>query len=222
MTKAAFAGVLSLALFASAAGAATFQIVAETGTVAPGTGGETFVEFGVPALNDAGETAFYATLTGPGVTGANDSGIFTSAGLVAREGDVLPGTGGRTFVPGSFFTALNNAGETAFRGALPGNPRPILGIFTGAGLVAREGDVALGTGGATFDILSFGDPAFNDAGETAFHSDLEGTGVTSAMTAGSSPAPVLWRGRAMWRRAQVARPLRTFPIATPRSTMQAR
>ena len=109
------------------------------------------------------------------MNGANDSGIFTSAGLLVREGDEAPGTGGATFSDLKRSPALNNAGETAFRADLTGpgvTGANDSGIFTSAGLVAREGDVAPGTGGATFSF--FRAPALNDAGETAFLADLTG------------------------------------------------
>ena len=48
------------------------------------------------ALNNAGQTAFVAELSGSGVDGYNDDGIWSegsgSLALVARSGDHAPGT----------------------------------------------------------------------------------------------------------------------------------
>ncbi len=178
-------GAALFALSGMVAEAATLRVVAVTGDVAPGTGGATYASFNAPALNDVGETAFRALLTGGGVTTANNVGIFTSRGLAAREGDVAPGTDSAVFIsPGA--PALNNTGETAFTGLLSGagvTGANNGGIFTtGVGLVAREGDVAPGTGGATYS--RFDNPALNDAGETAFRGFLSGVGVTMANDSG--------------------------------------
>jgi hypothetical protein len=86
------------------------RMQARQGDVAPGTGGALFgvlgtmnPVFGNGALLNVGpngDVAFYAPLTGAGVTTSNDTGIWIASGatvrLVAREGDVLdldPGPG---------------------------------------------------------------------------------------------------------------------------------
>ena len=180
MTRILLAASLAAAFSVSAADAVTFQTIAKTGDVAPGTGGATFSGFGSAALNDTGGAAFVGVLTGTGVNSANDTGIFTPSALVAREGDAAPGTGGATYTSlGS--PAHNDAGETAFRASLGGtgvDSTNNAGIFTGSGLVTRKGDEAPGTGGATY--TDFGTPALNDAGDTAFLGFLTGAGVTSA------------------------------------------
>ncbi len=67
--------------------------VAREGDHAPGTGsGVNFASFGDPVINATGRTAFYATLTGTGVTGANNAGIWAEDGanslrLIVRSGD---------------------------------------------------------------------------------------------------------------------------------------
>ena len=172
------------------------ELVARIGDVAPGTSGARFLASSdLPILNSAGQTAFRGRLVGTGVSSSNNAGIWSEGGgnglvLVARTGDAAPGTSGALF---SFLgdPLLNGAGQTAFKGNLTGAGVSISndsGIWSEAGgnglkLVAREGDAAPGTSGALFSafILS---PAFNSAGQTAFHSSLTGTGVTDSNNAG--------------------------------------
>jgi hypothetical protein len=75
-------------------------LVARRGDSAPGvSGGATFSDLHNPGLNTAGQIAFRADLTGTGIDGTNDRGIWAtdSTGtlqLVARRGDpieVAPG-----------------------------------------------------------------------------------------------------------------------------------
>ena len=70
------------------------EVVARTGSSAPGTTGE-FADFDRDvALNLGGQTAFYARLFGTGIDGSNDEGIWAEDAngllqLIAREGDLL-------------------------------------------------------------------------------------------------------------------------------------
>lgn len=57
---------VALAFSVTGAWAVTFRVVAKTGDLAPGTGGAAYNGFGNPALNDAGETVFFGSLTGDG------------------------------------------------------------------------------------------------------------------------------------------------------------
>ena len=72
----------------------------------------------------AGPSRSTSTLVSGGVTSANDSGLWTgTAGnltLVAREGDVAPGSGGQTFGAFSANVFLNAAGQVLFPNALSG------------------------------------------------------------------------------------------------------
>jgi hypothetical protein len=89
-------------LINSVAHAATIRTVALSGQQAPGApDGVTFgpdfnsIAFGIPVLNDDGQTAFVANLSGNGVDFANDQGIWSEGSgnlaLVAREGEQAPG-----------------------------------------------------------------------------------------------------------------------------------
>jgi hypothetical protein len=185
----------------------SLALIVRAGSQAPGTPsgvnyssffpGFTINYFGYrPALNNAGQTAFRATLTGSGVDSTNDSGIWSegsgSLALVAREGDQAPGTPDGVnyddFLDNVQFTtispALNNAGQIAFRAKLAGSGVDATnneGIWSdGSGemaLVARTGHQAPGTP-SSVNYQSFSLPALNDAGQTAFHAVLTGSGVS--------------------------------------------
>jgi len=170
----------------------TLRTVALSGNGAPGTSsGVNFAVFSVPAINDAGQTAFLGDLAGTGVNGSNDTGIWSEGGdaglaLVAREGDEAPGTS--SGVNFSIFgtPAINDAGQAAFAGFLAGtgvvvgsNDTSIWseGGDAGLALVAGAGNAVPGTSsGVNFLSLSFF-PAINGAGQTAFVGSLTGTGV---------------------------------------------
>jgi hypothetical protein len=161
---------------------------------APGApSGVNFVSLGrPPVMNDAGQTAFFANLAGPGVSPANSRGLWSEGSgtlaLVARGGDHAPGTpSGVNFrIIGSYSPALNSAGQTVFISSLTGsgvdstNDRGIWSDRTGSlALVARSGDQAPGmSGGANYGSF-LSDPILNDAGQIAFVATLIGTGVDS-------------------------------------------
>ena len=83
--------------------------------------GAAFAAFGDPAINDAGQSAFLATVAGLGITSANNTGIWADSGgargLVARTGAPAAGvTGGLFATLGD--PAYNNNGRVAFLGTL--------------------------------------------------------------------------------------------------------
>ena len=112
-----------------------------------------------PALNNAGQTAFRAGLTGSGVDSTNDRGIWSegsgSLALVARSGRPGPRHAQRRELRQLHFASspvLNDAGQTAFCADLTGSgvdSTNDAGIWSeGSGslaLVARSGDHAPGT-----------------------------------------------------------------------------
>jgi len=167
----------------SEGGGAGLALVALGGNVAPGTGGTKFSTFdtsSLPAINNAGQTAFGGNLASTKSVGIWSEGGGAGLALVAREGNVAPGTGGANFVSSGFDNfsdpVLNNAGQTAFSGFLPGrnaNMDRNMGIWSGGGgseltLVARTGDIAPGTvDNANFSSF-WGAPVLNNAGQTAF------------------------------------------------------
>ena len=172
----------------------SLALLTREGNTAPGTGGATFNEFGIPALNTVGKTAFVGFLnigTGsPAVDISNDLGIWSnhtgSLTLVVREGDIMPGTGNARLLRFNNSFVINAAGDIAFPGLLhTGTGSPAVdgsnnkGVWlkneSGLTLIARKGDIAPGTDNALFEL--FGTPVINDAGETAFLGFLRpGTG----------------------------------------------
>jgi hypothetical protein len=185
------------------------SLVARTGSTAPGTSAMFRSIMGVPQFNALGQTAFRADLIGAGVTDANDQGIWSEGGgslaLVARTGDEAPGAGGLEFTKPTFMhpksppsidafgnPGLNDVGQTAFHAHLPsiGFDTYADGVWSeGNGtvaLVARTGDNAPGTGGATFTSVGPGAdhvPIY-ESGHVAFGGGLTGPGVTPGNNGG--------------------------------------
>ena len=104
------------------------QLVARTGTPAPGTEeGVVFADFGlllrtpVPLLDGAGQVGFRATLSGPGVDDSNDEGFWSgtpgSVKLIARKGMVAPGTQ-KLFASLDSDLSMNSMGQVAFLASL--------------------------------------------------------------------------------------------------------
>jgi hypothetical protein len=164
--------------------AADFRVVALTGDSAPGTGGADFGFFPTfPDLTNSGLTAFYATTLGGGTNASNNEGVWsegTGSGLslIARQGNTAPGTSDNFYSFGGPIY-INEFGQTAFQATTgDGTTSPYkTGIWSeGAGggleLVARRGDLAPGTVGSSFDILTIN--AFNNAGQLAFQCILSG------------------------------------------------
>jgi len=163
-------------------GGGSLALVAREGTAAPGTSNN-FAALFQPVINNAGQVAFSGRVNS---TASLNDGIWSEGGgslaLVAREGDIAPGTSDTFF----FFRepVLNDAGQTAFVGRVNSGNSTNDGIWSEGGgslaLVAREGDIAPGPG--TSDFFSFfAFPVLNEAGQTAFLANLNGgTGPTDA------------------------------------------
>jgi hypothetical protein len=193
-------------------GSGSLALVARSGSHAPGMpSGVNYARFSFcvtcppnhsayrPALNNAGQTAFRASLTGSGADSTNDTGIWSegsgSLALVAREGNQAPGTHDGVnfgdFFDGAYITpALNNAAQITFRAKLAGSGVDSTndsGIWSGGSgslaLVARTSSQAPGTpSGVNYQSFSY--PALNDAGQTTFHTVLTGSGVDSTNNTG--------------------------------------
>ncbi len=176
-------------------------LLARAGNAAPGTGaGINFSSFNYPAaINAAGQVAFFGSLTGGGVTNANDTGLWLgvpgSVALLARTGSQAPGMAAGVNYSGLGPAAINATGLSVFGANTSDGSN---GLWTGApgsvALLARSGGQAPGTpAGTTF--LNFVDssnvqtrPAINAAGQIAFAGNLTGTGVTGSNISG------LWTG----------------------------
>lgn len=164
-------------------------IVAREAEGAPGTSkGQVFASFYRPVLNDSGQVAFRATLTGTGVSTQNSIGIWMEGKkgleLVVRQGTPAPDTGSGVNYNVLGDPSINNAGALAFTSSLSGkvNSSNNRGLFQGAPgkirLVAQTGDAAPGTKKLAFREIY--DPAMNGSGQVAFQALLTGSGVTTA------------------------------------------
>ena len=213
-----FAFTLFTVLPQATAPAAAPRSVALTGQPTPGASvGVNFESFGSfhhplpefsfqyfgPVLNDAGQTAFRADLSGNGVDSTNYQGIWSEGtgnlALVARTGSQAPGAAdGVNFAidPGLelYSPVLNNTGKTAFYGGLSDGR---LGLWSeGSGSlapVALDGQQAAGVGAGVIHTFANLDlfletPVLNDAGETAYRSFLTGGGANDTNNVG------LWSG----------------------------
>lgn len=139
----------------------TGGLLVRTGDIAPGTGGKHFSAFGLPALNDRGEIAFWARLAEGG------QGIFTlTDGTTVLTGDPAPSLGGAAF-EGLGFPSLNDSGNIAFAASLSDGRQ---GVFTtGGGLVAVTGELVPGLGDFRFMTIGQGFVvSVNDGGQVAF------------------------------------------------------
>ena len=189
LTGAGITGANDSAIFSDVGG--TLSLVAREGDAAPGAGaGVSFTRVSGLSLNDQGEIAFRAGLTGTGVDGTNNTAIFSDVGgtlsLVAREGDAAPGAGAGVSLSVNGFPSLNNQGGLAFQSSLRGEGVTLdnsVAIFRESGgnlsLVAREGDAAPGAGAGEVFSLFLGSPVLNDQGETAFLSFIRGSVLNS-------------------------------------------
>lgn len=164
------------------ASATTQKAVALAGDTAPGTGGGTYVSFGIPWMNASGDVAFPADVTG----GTADKGIFVVASggtqrAAAVVGDAAPGTGGGTYSSFENYgrISMNASGDVAFYAGVTGGTGG-QGIFrvTSGGVhsaVAVTGGTAPGTGGDTYFGFSSTDQVLiDDSGEVAFIASVNG------------------------------------------------
>ena len=127
----------------------------------------------------------------------------------AADGDAAPGTGGASFDQ-ILFPSLNASGAQTFWSSLVGGTESE-GLFyiDPAGTVSPlvfVGDVAPGTGGATFSALEVSLEALSDEGHVAFHAELTGgtasngifrvdtTGAVEAIALQGQAAPLPFAG----------------------------
>jgi hypothetical protein len=138
---------------------AGIEQVARKNEPAPGTGaGVNFnaLEAVPPAINSLGQVAFTATLTGTGVVGTNDRGLWAgtpgSVSLVAREGDVIdvdPGIGvvNRTIQSISFANGyIRHPVNASFESASA--------ALNDSGLIAWQAQFTAASGGGTAIFLT--------------------------------------------------------------------
>jgi hypothetical protein len=170
----------SQGLFSGAPG--SIQTVMLNGTVAPGTGGQTY---GNPtttySYNNAGQVGFIAGLAG----GTSTSGVFLGAPgavqAVALNNTVAPGGSGGTYTSLSNVT-VNGAGQVAFGSTLTGGTAAS-GLFIG-----QPGSIqALALAGAQADTTGASFASFssselqNNVGQEAFVANLTGANVVTGI-----------------------------------------
>ncbi len=154
----------------------TVRVVAE-GDPAPGGG--TFSGFGrhpIPALNERGDVAFAAAVTG----GRTVEGIFlrSARGLrsVVVAGSAAPGLASGT-IAAVDAPALNDRGDVAFLASVRRGREIMEAVYTVLGgrltKVVAQGDAA--PAGGTF--AGFGPPVINKRGRVAFAAVVEGRTV---------------------------------------------
>ena len=192
----------SFGVYVDVPGVATDRQLFRTGQPAPLAGsGVSLSGFGDSALNTNNILAFGAELTGAGITDINNTALYTYSDnpafeanpwtLIAREGELAPGTdfyfGSLTF--GS--PSINAAGQVAFYTALiPDLNDPFTAVAAlwlydptaGLTLIAKEGDMVEVSPGdfrqlasLTLDSFSLGTgledgrrSSFNDAGQLVY------------------------------------------------------
>jgi hypothetical protein len=174
--------------------AGNLTLVARSGDpAANGPGATNFAGFYPPIVNEAGQLAFQAGLSGR-ITSLNDRGIWSGAPdqLVLKAQKGMRAAGLPVGVNYSSFNEyellLNDAGRIAFTGYVTGlgiNDSNAEGLWAetsnGLHLIARRSDHAPGTP----DGVRFGEPGFwafsltgfNDAGQVAFVGTLDGPNV---------------------------------------------
>jgi hypothetical protein len=152
------------------------KLVAD-GDAAPGGG--VFSGFGrhpVPALNDAGELAFAATIAGAraveGIFVASSRGVRSVALAGSAAPDIPSGTFANLDTP-----AINNRGEVAFLATVRRGRESLEAIYLQSGgkvrKVVAQGDPA--PAGGTF--AGFGPPSLNGNGLIVFAAVVEGRAV---------------------------------------------
>lgn len=170
--------------------------VALKGQIAPGSGGvfSNFSPFSAvgPAIDDADEVAFMASITRPASTSPpvlDAIYLYGAGGLTAVviSGQTAPGTGGGRYAS-IFPPSINGKGSIAFVATLTGsNPYTTIGglfLYSGGVVtpIALVGQTASGTNGGLF--LSFGfyyPPSINNKGDIAFYATITGSGPASGI-----------------------------------------
>ncbi|MEZ6242253.1 MAG: GC-type dockerin domain-anchored protein [Phycisphaerales bacterium] len=170
------------------------ELLARKGDPAPGTGGAKFDRFyEFPIIDAGGDASFTATLLQDGVYAdeSNDSGIWAfrdgAVTLVAREGDIAPGTDGARFFDMTYVRiSTNSSGDIAFGANLLEVPGMVdysnnVGIWLWhdgvLGLVTREAMSAYGVSNAIFSSIN-DKVALNASGAVAFEAFMEPNGDT--------------------------------------------
>ena len=155
--------------------------------LAPGGGNYAGV-FSVPYLNSIGQAAFTGSLTG--TTDGSTSGIFrtngVSSGLMARDKQGAPGSGGGFFNTNFTLGTLLDSGYAIFQAQLTGTTDTSnVGIFsnngTGATSIVRNRQTE--PGGGIYTFVAYSDA--NSRGDVTYYAGL--SGASDGAASGQSP-----------------------------------
>lgn len=169
------------------------DLAVRTGHIAPDTGGGlafSDIRDNTVRFNDSGQLAFIAQVTGPGADNSNNIGVWSggddSLGLVARKGEVAPGTSARFHEFDQYL--FNQSGRVAFKTTLVGSG---VDSTNATGIWAEDQDslrLVVRAGGASPDILAefidLGAPLFNSAGQVLFQASIAGPAVDGGNDSG--------------------------------------
>jgi hypothetical protein len=149
--------------------------------------GVKFQSIGDGYFNNAGQTAFYSTLTGPGISALRPGAIWSESGgslhVVARDNTQAPGLASGTIFDTVGASGFNDAGQLAFTALLRDSTNTTsMSLWSNAGgslqSLALGGAPAPGVNdGSTF--LNFGRPLLNAAGRLAVTATLSGPNITT-------------------------------------------
>jgi len=174
--------------------------VGGTNVLGPGLGvGVTYSSLTTPTINDSGILAFGAALTGTGIDGFNDFGLWVgpagSQQLTQRKGDVASDTSGATYAQGGG-SSINVLGRVTFQQFLNQDGGAVTaandqGLWTtgasGLELIAREGSSGAAPGpglGANISYVALSAHQTNGqiGGQhhVSYRAQLGGSGVTPA------------------------------------------
>ena len=168
-------------------------LVARKGSQAGGlAAGVNYSGFLPPALNLTGQIAFKASLTGVGVSTANNEGIWMGApsgalAPVVRKGSQAAGLPASVLYDSLGSPVLNDNGQVAFKALVSGsgvgtfnNEAIWAGTPGSLAVVVRKGTQAAGLAASVnYDGLLTDPPAYNSSNQVAFVATLTGAGIGS-------------------------------------------
>ena len=157
------------------------SLIARSGDGAPSLPGVSFAGFGTPQINNAGQTSFFANLTGTGVDTTNNSSLWRDSTLIARTGNQAPGLPSGVTLSSLGSMQLNDAGQLVYVATLGGTADGTnnQALYRNSTLIARKGNQAPGlAAGITFGAVTL--PVLNNTGQVAFFGNLAGAGITSS------------------------------------------
>lgn len=175
-----------------------YQSVLTTGTQAPGApSGVRFSQLTAPSVTANGMISMRGTLTGSGVTSANNQAIFSGEATGGTTMRMLARLGARpaSLPSGTRFSvldqpAISNSGETVYTATIAGTGVTMLNnrlLFAsnplGTRMLARTGGAATGMPiGITLNDVQ--QPLVSSTGHVAFQSTFAGTGMWNGSNRG--------------------------------------